>query len=197
MFAQFGRVLRLKMRMDDDKKFKGSVFVEFETNEIAEKVATKEDLKFGDSPLQLMMKQAYIDMKAQEKYSGQEWQGRDHSNKSLKHLVEYEGAKDKSFKEIKVKFFSLQKSLGKLESLNEIYNFFSFQELVRTKVEVYCVEPLEGEGRGVVQLANMSAEAFLNSLEDNKLGDLTFRLTDGEFVVLTRGFCYCFLNRSL
>lgn len=90
------------MRMDEQKKFKGSVFVEFESNEVAESVAAKEDLKFDDKPLELMMKQAYVDMKAEEKYSGQEWKGHENPIKYVKHLVEYEGAKGMSFKEIKV-----------------------------------------------------------------------------------------------
>lgn len=41
------------------------------------------------------------------------------------------------------------------------------------------MEPLEGEGRGVVQLAKTPVEVFLKSLEDNKLGALTFRFADG------------------
>jgi lupus La protein len=66
-FEQFGEVKQVRLRRTDDKKFKGSVFVEFADLEDAQKfVALDPKPKWGDDELLTMSKQAYVEMKAAE-----------------------------------------------------------------------------------------------------------------------------------
>jgi len=69
-FKELGTVNQIRMRRDDDKKFKGSIFVEFGDVETAKKVlAMEEKPKWNDCELVYMSKKAYVDMKAAE-YGG-------------------------------------------------------------------------------------------------------------------------------
>lgn len=66
-FEQFGPVKQVRLRRTDDKKFKGSVFVEFAELADAEKfVALDPKPKYKDTELLTMSKQAYVEMKAAE-----------------------------------------------------------------------------------------------------------------------------------
>ncbi|KAI9031871.1 hypothetical protein CLU79DRAFT_730485 [Phycomyces nitens] len=152
-FASFGRVLNLKMRVDDEKKFKGSVFVEYEMVDMANEVA-KMNLTYQGKDLLVMFKQDYIDEKSKEKYNGVEWLHTGVGRKSVMHLVEYSGGKDMSFKEIK----AMVLPFGKAPYL----------------------EPLgpSSDGCGVIELVDKTPEEFLAQLENNTIGPLNFRLPD-------------------
>lgn len=66
-FAQYGPVKQVRLRRSDDKKFKGSVFVEFDQLSDAEKfVALSPKPKYNDTELLVMSKKGYVDMKAAE-----------------------------------------------------------------------------------------------------------------------------------
>lgn len=66
-FESFGPINEVRLRRADDKKFKGSVFVEFGSLEDAQKfLALDPKPKFGEVELLTMSKQAYVDMKAAE-----------------------------------------------------------------------------------------------------------------------------------
>jgi len=66
-FSEFGVVNSVRMRNTDEKphKFKGSVFVEYANLEDA-KNAAEQQLKYKDTDLLIMTKDAYIAMKAEE-----------------------------------------------------------------------------------------------------------------------------------
>ncbi|EPY50933.1 La protein [Schizosaccharomyces cryophilus OY26] len=64
-----GELASLRLRRDDDNKFKGSVFVEFKTPEIAKGFLEKvkgSPLKFNENELTIMSKKEYVDMKAEQ-----------------------------------------------------------------------------------------------------------------------------------
>jgi len=52
-FSKHGEVLSVRLRRGANRKFKGSVFVEFATEELAKEVAQK-DLSFNDQKLTLL-----------------------------------------------------------------------------------------------------------------------------------------------
>ncbi|KAL0084646.1 hypothetical protein J3Q64DRAFT_1743553 [Phycomyces blakesleeanus] len=152
-FASFGRVLNLKMRLDEEKKFKGSVFVEYDSEATANEVANM-DLSFENTKLLVMLKQNYIDEKSREKFNGVKWEHTPVGRKAVMSLIEYSGGKDLSFKEIK----AMVLPFGKAPYL----------------------EPLgpSSDGCGVLELVDKTPEEFLSQLTDNSIGPLNFRLPD-------------------
>ncbi|KAJ8097638.1 hypothetical protein POJ06DRAFT_261964 [Lipomyces tetrasporus] len=71
-FEGFGfEVLQVRLRRDAEKKFKGSVFVEFASVDEAEKfIELDPKPKWNDAELEIMSKKAYVDMKATEGKTG-------------------------------------------------------------------------------------------------------------------------------
>lgn len=66
-FETFGAVKQVRLRRSDDKKFKGSVFVEFEKIEDADAfLALDPKPKYEEKELLAMSKKGYVDMKAAE-----------------------------------------------------------------------------------------------------------------------------------
>lgn len=66
-FESFGAVRQVRLRRSDDKKFKSSVFVEFENMDDAVAfLALEPKPKFQDVELLTMSKKSYVDMKAAE-----------------------------------------------------------------------------------------------------------------------------------
>jgi len=61
-FAKFGKVLSVRLRRDQDKSFKGKAYVEFATQEEAEKAAANKDLKWGaeNTSLEVFTKNEYF-----------------------------------------------------------------------------------------------------------------------------------------
>ncbi|EOR01833.1 hypothetical protein E3P92_03434 [Wallemia ichthyophaga] len=68
-FAKFGKTLAVRMRRDEKKAFKNSVFVEFESVDDAKKFLElpQEERRYNDSDLLTMAKDAYVEMKCKEK----------------------------------------------------------------------------------------------------------------------------------
>lgn len=68
-FAQFGKTLAVRLRRDDKKAFKNSVFVEFDTLDDAKNFLAlpQEERRYNDVDLLTMAKDAYVDMKCKEK----------------------------------------------------------------------------------------------------------------------------------
>eukprot|EP00698_Gefionella_okellyi_P018661 TRINITY_DN5624_c0_g1_i1.p1 TRINITY_DN5624_c0_g1~~TRINITY_DN5624_c0_g1_i1.p1 ORF type:complete len:339 (+),score=60.95 TRINITY_DN5624_c0_g1_i1:55-1071(+) len=66
VFAQYGQVLSVRKRYAADKKFKGSVFVEFATPQEAQNAAAA-TTSVGDAQLLTLMKKAYLDQKREER----------------------------------------------------------------------------------------------------------------------------------
>ncbi|KAK9492564.1 hypothetical protein V1508DRAFT_418328 [Lipomyces doorenjongii] len=71
-FEGFGfGVRQVRLRRDAEKKFKGSVFVEFASVDEAEKfIARDPKPKWDDTELEVMSKKVYVDMKANEGKTG-------------------------------------------------------------------------------------------------------------------------------
>ncbi|KAI8992401.1 hypothetical protein BDB01DRAFT_778353 [Pilobolus umbonatus] len=152
-FGKYGRVVNVRMRRDGpnkDSPFKGSVFVEYETPEIA-KTAEEEIKEYNGEPLETMNKQAYVDMKAKTKYADATWEP---TRLTIEYFIEYAGATDMSFTDIKTAIAEIT-PVGRLEELSE-------------------------KGTGIIQLLEIPPEEFMSKLEDNKLGNLTFRLASAE-----------------
>ena len=68
-FKNFGDVISVRMRRDDEKKFKNSVFVEFASQDQANKFLNlvSSEKKYNDVELLTMSKSAYVEMKCKEK----------------------------------------------------------------------------------------------------------------------------------
>lgn len=67
-FGTVGKVVTVRMRRHSDSKdFKGSVFVEFDTDETAEKVMAREDIEFEGAILRLERKMDYVARKKSER----------------------------------------------------------------------------------------------------------------------------------
>ncbi|KAI9278599.1 hypothetical protein BDA99DRAFT_567293 [Phascolomyces articulosus] len=163
LFAPFGRVMHIKYRRDDAKKFKGSVFIEFESEEVAQKVVTQNP-SFKGKELLVMLKCEYIEMKAKEKYADQTFEHSDIVSSATAYL-EYEGAGDM-----------------RVEAIKDLIK----EKLGVTVVHVYRKKEKEKRGNGVVQLNGIYVEDFLAKLsDDNKLEELTFKAADDE----SRGEC--------
>lgn len=151
-YGTFGRVLALRHRREgagnkrNDGPFKGSIFVEFETPEIAQKVV-EEATTYNEMELTNMIKGDYVEMKRVEKYSDAEY---NFSHIAHRHLVEYSNGQEHSFKEIK--------------------------ELVKTVANVGRLEPLETKGTGVLEIFKTTPEEFLAKLKDQKLENINFCL---------------------
>ncbi|ORX47007.1 hypothetical protein DM01DRAFT_1339315 [Hesseltinella vesiculosa] len=157
LFEPFGRVLKTKFRRDDEKNFKGSIFVEFENPEVAA-AAVASNVTFKDEPLTLMIKDEYVTMKSIEKFNGEEFSqsNLDDDNTKRLYFVEYTGAEELDFSKLRELFTEYNKGkdkeyLGRFEKAREA-------------------------GCGVVQLRDGTPDQFFATLEDNKLGPLTFRL---------------------
>jgi len=70
-FSQFGKVNEVRLRRDDNKKFKESVFVEFsELDEAKKFLELAEKPKYNDNELLIMSKPAYVEMKANNENFG-------------------------------------------------------------------------------------------------------------------------------
>ncbi|KAG2386360.1 hypothetical protein C9374_002806 [Naegleria lovaniensis] len=70
-FDAFGKVMCVRMRREKNGTFKGSVFVEFDSESTVNSLAGKTDLKFRpeDEPLLVESKQAYFERKKKERES--------------------------------------------------------------------------------------------------------------------------------
>lgn len=63
-FSEFGATNEVRLRRSEEKLFKGSVFVEFETEELAKSFLEQENKpKYKDHELQIMSKKEYCDKK--------------------------------------------------------------------------------------------------------------------------------------
>ncbi|CAM9015849.1 unnamed protein product [Wickerhamomyces anomalus] len=70
-FQPFGKINEVRLRRDDNKKFKESVFVEFADSEDAKKfLELSEKPKYKDNELLIMSKPAYVEMKANNENFG-------------------------------------------------------------------------------------------------------------------------------
>ncbi|KAI9310909.1 hypothetical protein BX666DRAFT_2032400 [Dichotomocladium elegans] len=152
-FKEFGRVLMLKMRTDEQRNFKGSVFVEYESPEVAKEVIVKQ-LEYEGKELEVMSKQEYIDMKAREKFQGVAFKTPDMDRpQRCTYVIQFEGAGDMLYKDIK--------------------------ELVSKKAKIGHLQGIGREGAGAIELRDQTPEQFLESLgEDHKIGDIVFMLAD-------------------
>lgn len=69
--SQYGPVNEVRLRRDDNKKFKSSVFIEFANLEDAQKfLEITPKPKYNDAELLIMSKPAYVEMKAQNSNFG-------------------------------------------------------------------------------------------------------------------------------
>jgi len=67
LFEPYGPINAVRLRRDEQKVFKGSVFVEFKNDELMEKfIAMDEKPKFKDQELTYMRKKDYVEMKIQD-----------------------------------------------------------------------------------------------------------------------------------
>ncbi|KAI8385772.1 hypothetical protein BD560DRAFT_443793 [Blakeslea trispora] len=68
LLAEHGKILCVRLKKNDErpKKFKGSAYIEFETPEIAQKVAELKDVEFDGNKLEFMYKPKYHEMKAEQ-----------------------------------------------------------------------------------------------------------------------------------
>lgn len=48
--SQFGKVLSVRLRRDQEKKFKGKAYVEFDTTEVATKAGDAKTVKYTNGP---------------------------------------------------------------------------------------------------------------------------------------------------
>ncbi|CEG75136.1 hypothetical protein RMATCC62417_10235 [Rhizopus microsporus] len=155
-YGKFGRVLSLKFRREGDKKyegkFKGSIFVEFENQEIAER-AVAEATEYDGKELLTMIKGDYVDMKKREKYQGQEFEFKE-MKKRHRYLVEYKNAKDTQFSDIK--------------------------QIVKAITPVGRVEKLKEAGSGVLEIFETTPEEFLSKLGEQNAEGIQFMLCSAE-----------------
>ncbi|EIM23740.1 hypothetical protein WALSEDRAFT_42953 [Wallemia mellicola CBS 633.66] len=85
-FAAFGKINAVRLRRDEKKKFKNSVFVEFDNVDDAKRFLElpQEQRKYGETELLTMSKEAYVEMKCKEKGitpgSNNKKQGKGHFN---------------------------------------------------------------------------------------------------------------------
>ncbi|OBZ82684.1 La [Choanephora cucurbitarum] len=71
LFGEHGKVLCVRFKKHDErpKKFKGSAYIEFESPEVAQKVAELKEVEFDGNKLEIMYKPKYHEMKS-EQYKG-------------------------------------------------------------------------------------------------------------------------------
>jgi lupus La protein len=70
-FAEFGATNEVRLRRSEEKIFKGSVFVEFETEELAAAFLEQENKpKYKGNDLQIMSKKEYCDKKSEDIKAG-------------------------------------------------------------------------------------------------------------------------------
>ncbi|KAI8142031.1 hypothetical protein BJV82DRAFT_616905 [Fennellomyces sp. T-0311] len=153
LFSPFGRVMHIKYRRDDERKFKGSIFVEFENTEIAQEVVAK-NLEYQGKELLVMLKSEYVEMKAKEKYAGNSDFKPDGPLK-VSSFLEFQGADEMKPEQIK----DLVKPIGSV---------------------VHVYQPRKQKGSGVIEVEGIWPEEFLAKLVDNKLENLTFKVADDE-----------------
>ncbi|KAI9355164.1 hypothetical protein BD770DRAFT_444693 [Pilaira anomala] len=68
LFSQHGKVLCVRFKKTDDrpKKFKGSGYIEFESPEVAKKVAELKEIDFDGNKIEILYKPEYINMKSEQ-----------------------------------------------------------------------------------------------------------------------------------
>ncbi|KAI8378659.1 hypothetical protein EDC96DRAFT_454921 [Choanephora cucurbitarum] len=68
LFGEHGKVLcvRLKKNIERPRKFKGSAYIEFESPEVAQKVAELKEVEFDGNKLEIMYKPKYHEMKSEQ-----------------------------------------------------------------------------------------------------------------------------------
>ncbi|CAO3634308.1 unnamed protein product [Cunninghamella blakesleeana] len=151
LFEPYGRVIHIKFRREEDKSFKGSIFLEYETSEMAEK-AVAATINFKEEELMIMKKQDYIDMKSKEKFNGETNWNFDRPEQDRKYFLEFEGSEDLDTTKLKELFQKNQLKFGRFERLPE-------------------------KGCGIVRiLDDKNPDDYLKELETMDLSPLTFRL---------------------
>lgn len=157
-YSKYGRVVSLRLRREGQKNrdgaFKGSIFVEFESPEIAETVVNEAtEYKSAEVPLMNMIKADYVEMKRVEKYSGMEYEI---ARSNHRHLIEYNiNGQDIRYKDVKDLVKKVHSSIGRLE-------------------------PLKVEGTGVIELFRTTPEEFLAKLDNQTIEGVNFFLVSAE-----------------
>ena len=93
-FAEYGTTNAVRLRRSDDKTFKSSVFVEFDTEETAEKFLKLDPKpKFQEKDLQIMSKREYCDKKVEDIKAGKIRPNTQHQKPRRDH-----GGRDRDFR---------------------------------------------------------------------------------------------------
>lgn len=165
--------VRMRRMKDKDKKFKGSVFLEFSTKETAERVAGL-TLKYKDTDLVMMTKAAYLDMKKKERANN--------DSKKRKHEDSEDKQEEQKEKEIVKGLIVHISGLGDDASRESIKECF---ESVEAKVA--WVEYSRGKPEGYVRLDEstsvLGGDAVSKLTEKNAEisgAKATFKLLEGE-----------------
>ncbi|CAG8440305.1 3064_t:CDS:2 [Diversispora eburnea] len=159
-FNKFGKVVRIRERLDEQNNFKGSFFIQFSSHEEAKKISEM-DLEFKGTQIKMMMKFDYCEMKCIEKgldpNTMRKQEPRNHKNVKLKNkepryekdcLIKYEGVgPNVTWEDVRKKFDS---DYGKVVfvqlSSTTKSGTIQFEKAIAEKVVASIKDDLEFDG---------------------------------------------------
>lgn len=183
-FADHGKVIYLVMRRDEDRLFKGSVFVEFSSVDEATAFVAQESVKYKDEELTKMMKNDYYKMK--EKAHAPHKKEENKSKEKKSEEVKEENKEDAEQKEEPLKYDSgcvlHFKNVGEQTSREDLKSLFGEHE------NIAWVEFTRGETEGFVRFSKEGgAQRVIDALKEANDGKIlirdvetTLRVLEGE-----------------
>lgn len=181
-FEDKGKCIFIKMRrnIDEDKTFKGSVFVEFDTKEEAATFVATKGLKYGDTELLYMFKDAYFRSK-KEKGKHSEIKDENENKEQPKQEQKTKTTEYENGRVIHLSGFGEQTSR---EDIKEVFNIEG--------ISVSWVDFDRGDKEGYVRFAKAGdGEKAINAAKeanDNKVTlrgvETTLRVIEGKFKCL-------------
>lgn len=181
-FDDKGKVTSITMRKDENRLFKGSVFVEFATVDEAKAFLGRESLKYNEEELIKMTKDDYFKAKGKERA-----QHKEEANKEKEKEEEQKKEEDKEGKEaVEEKPFKFDhgcvlhfKNVGEQTSREDLKSLFGEKE------EVAWVDFNRGDNEGLIRFAKEGgAQRAVDALKEANNGKVLIREVESTFRVL-------------
>lgn len=181
-FAKHGKVVYIMMRKDKDKKFKGSVFVEFSTQEEAKEFLTLESLKYEEEELIRKSKEVYFKDKSEEIKKKREDENRNKKIERDEKEKEKNAAKEAE-KEAKLKYNP--GCVLSFENVGEQTSREDLKELFGPHEEIAWVDFARGETKGHIRFTNEGgAQKAIDAVKDANDGKVVIRDVESTVRVL-------------
>eukprot|EP00029_Vermamoeba_vermiformis_P009980 TRINITY_DN514_c0_g2_i1.p1 TRINITY_DN514_c0_g2~~TRINITY_DN514_c0_g2_i1.p1 ORF type:complete len:333 (+),score=140.51 TRINITY_DN514_c0_g2_i1:37-999(+) len=153
-FETHGKVLSVRPRRTKEKKFKGSIFIEFDTEETAKKVSDLKEVKWGEQTLTLLQRSEYYKQKKEENKQAKE---------SKKRKADAPTGREKYTNEVRKGLVMIVTGLGEKTDRDELKDLFTGYGSVK------YVEYIPADHKAFIRFAD--TDSAQNALKEYKEGD--------------------------